>query len=135
MISLALPWPPSANTYWRMGNNRMYVSKKAKEYRSHVEGICFVEKVRIINGPVSVVLRVQYPKDKRSANRDLDNCVKVLLDCLEGIAFHNDNLVRVLLSRKNGISGKGEVEVFIRGCSDSPSEEEIHLAHMDLSTG
>ncbi len=113
----------------------MYVSKKAKEYRSQVEGICFVEKVRIINGPVSVVLRVQYPKDKRSANRDLDNCVKVLLDCLEGIAFHNDNLVRVLLSRKNGIQGKGEVEVFIRGCSDKPSDEDIQSAYAQLLEG
>jgi len=135
MIRLALPWPPSANQYWRVGNNRIFVSKKAKEYKARVQGICLVEKIRMIQGPVSVAMRVTYPTDKRTATRDLDNCNKVLIDSLEGLAFFNDNLIRILESKKEGIEGQGEVQVCIRSCSESPTREEIHLAYTDLWVG
>jgi len=86
----------------------------------------------MIKGPVSMGLVVTFPKDKRTATRDLDNCIKVTTDALEGLAFENDNLIRIIMARKNGIDGKGGVEAFVRGCSDSPTREEIHLAHTDL---
>ena len=98
MIRVFLPWPPSANAYWRVGNNRVYVSKKAKEYKAQVQGIFLVEKLRMIKGPVSMALVVTYPKDKRTATRDLDNCIKVLTDSVEGLAFENDNLIDVSLA-------------------------------------
>ena len=132
MIRLFLPWPPSANAYWRVGNNRVYVSKKAKEYKTTAQSIFLVEKLRMVKGPVSMGLVITFPKDKRTATRDLDNCIKVTLDALEGLAFDNDNLIRIIMARKNGIDGKGGVEAFVRGCSDSPTREEIHLAHTDL---
>ena len=132
MIRVFLPWPPSANAYWRVGNNRVYVSRKAKEYKAQVQGIFLAEKLRRRQGPVSLGLVITFPKDKRTATRDLDNCIKVLTDSVEGLAFENDNLIRIIMARKDGISGKGGVMAYIRGCSDSPTREEIHLAHTDL---
>ena len=116
MIALTLPWPVSANRYWRTfvprGSRRAVtvVSPEAEQYRDDVA----IEHARHygarqpINGPVavSVSLYPARPKDwaKRARTEgpswhqsvrsiDLDNALKVLIDALKGVAYHDDKQV------------------------------------------
>ena len=105
MISLTLDYPPSGNRYWRHVGSRVLVSREARAYR---------EKVRLTNlrarpipGDVLVVVRVYRP---RRAG-DLDNCLKVTLDALRGVAFVDDSQVVELRASRHDDKVRPRVEV------------------------
>lgn len=90
--SITLPFPPSANRYWRMFRNRMTVSAEARAYQLEVffqvvEGHDGIPQP--IDGPVAVTLRVYRPR--RSG--DLDNRLKVVLDAMQGLLYHDDSQI------------------------------------------
>lgn len=96
MIALQLPYPVSANVYWRhvvVGRRAVtLVSREAKAYRAAVAAVC--SGVTPTAGELRVEL-VLHPrrtvKDETSKVRiDLDNAVKVALDSLQGLAFADD---------------------------------------------
>lgn len=113
MITLTLPYPISANVYWRtttrFGRAVTYVSPEAKDYIEQVGWLCRAAGIR---QPLSGRLRVNVqlyphrPKDWQARMRklganwddgvlcmDLTNCEKVLLDALNTIAFNDDKQV------------------------------------------
>jgi len=113
MITLTLPYPVSANKYWRTamvcGRAQTYVSKEAKDYIEQVGWLCRAAGIR---QPLAGRLRVNVqlyphrPKDWQTRMRklgaawddtvlcmDLTNCEKVLLDALNTIAFNDDKQV------------------------------------------
>lgn len=115
MIILTLPYPPSANRYWRtrvlpkQNVAVTYPSKEAKEYKAHVARLAMAACVKPIIGPVEYELELypHLPLDwKKRAKRDpvwwdmtvqcidLDNARKVLLDALNGIAWTDDSRIR-----------------------------------------
>ena len=103
MIRLILPYPVSANRYWRIAQNRVYHSKEALGYRRDVALIalrCGYAKPYCGDVEVRVALcPVLTAKGVASKTRlDLDNCLKVALDALQGIAFSNDKQVVKLLA-------------------------------------
>lgn len=134
MMTLSLPYPISANRYWRhrvvRGPRPMaqtYVSQEAEAYKADVLAIALQSGARRIDGKVSLrmALYPSLPKDwhKRSeAERDtlrcidLDNALKVTLDALKGIAFGDDALVREIVAVRMEPDEKGaRVVVTVEG--------------------
>ena len=119
MIELTLPYPPSANHYWRYVRGRVLLSRGGRRYRQEVVALLAAAGVRPLCGNLAVVIEV-YPPDRRA--RDLDNVQKSLLDSLEhGGAFHNDAQIVWLLTFKARVVPGGQVIVRIaeRPCQDA----------------
>lgn len=97
MIEIELPWPPSANRYWRNVRGRTIVSKEAREYKKTVKQLAYIEDLggRIpVLGRLSVSI-IAYPPDKRK--RDLDNILKVIFDAMEFAGyFLNDSQIDII---------------------------------------
>ena len=102
MVRLKLPYPVSANRYWRIWRNKAVRSAEATAYKSVVRRIAQEAGVMPSEGSVAVCLRL-IPKANKdgSANKtviDLDNALKVTLDALQGIAYENDKQVRLIFA-------------------------------------
>lgn len=109
---MLLPYPPSANRYYRSFRGRMVRSSAAVAYRETVERIANENGVRLHEGPVKVTIRLLPPKPQDWLKRlkrvgvsdsllgvrriDLDNALKVALDALQGIAYLNDRQITTL---------------------------------------
>lgn len=94
---ILLPYPVSANRYWRTFRGMTVRSKEADEYKRTAAHSAFVAGWRAIEGPVSVGITLHPKLTKKglpSATRmDLDNCIKVTLDALNGVAYRDDRQV------------------------------------------
>lgn len=134
MIVLTLPYPVSANRYWktaaRGGRAMTYVSGEAKDYRAKVAAIA---RARGIFSPmygrveVAVQLYPHRPLDHKKRMRDhgaawddtvscidLDNANKVLLDSLKGVVIQDDKWVRRLTSERMEPDGEARVVLYVR---------------------
>lgn len=120
MIVLTLPYPLSANRYWRpvpIGKHITIVpTKEAKAYRTEVAAVARIEGIRKpLTGRVAIDIRLipHRPQDWQKRMRldpitwddtvqciDLDNANKVLLDSLKGVAIEDDKWVRKLTSER-----------------------------------
>lgn len=73
------PFPPSVNTYTACVRNRKILSKRGREYKKAVAGIC--EEAGIsglrLKGSISFHIELRPPDNRR---RDLDNHLKALID-------------------------------------------------------
>ncbi len=122
MIELRLPWPVSANRYWRSfvpkGHKRAIVvlSDEAKLYKRQVSEIAMVSGMgECLEGRVLVEVKL-YPALPQDAARrmrkigegwddtvrsiDLDNALKVTIDALNGIAYRDDKQVWKLTAQR-----------------------------------
>ena len=79
-----LPYPPSANRYWRNFRGRMVRSAEARAYIANVHKL--LGHLRPTKDEVAVEVEVIRPV-KRG---DLDNRVKIVLDALAGPLYEND---------------------------------------------
>ncbi|MBR0568378.1 RusA family crossover junction endodeoxyribonuclease [Azoarcus sp. L1K30] len=135
-ISLVLPYPISANRYWRTYMPKGFkapvtvVSTEAKAYKQEVAWLAKAAGVRKpFEGRVDVEIMLfpKRPKDwEKRARRDpmgwddtvqcidLDNANKVIFDALKGVAFENDDWVHRITSERMEPDGNGRVEVKIR---------------------
>jgi len=102
---LSLGYPVSANKYWRMvrtpSRTLMLVSREAQDYKADVSARCRVAGLRApLVGAVElwVELHPRTNADGAASARviDLDNCLKVTLDSLQGNAYVRDSQVRRL---------------------------------------
>lgn len=127
MIELTLPYPISANRYWRTTVRgsfvSTYVSTEAKEFKEQVGWVCKAAGIRApLSGRVaiSVQLYPERPRDWALRQRkhgatwddnvrclDIDNANKVLLDAIKGIAIEDDKWVRRLSSERMEPDEKG----------------------------
>lgn len=88
-IQITLPWPPTANTYWRRKGNRYFISSKGIQFRNTTALICipyknyFAETDRLFLGINA------FPPDNR--RRDLDNLLKATQDSLQYAGFYKDD--------------------------------------------
>jgi crossover junction endodeoxyribonuclease RusA len=127
-LTLTLPWPPSANTYWRTTHHgRMYPSKRAKEYIQTVQSVVLSLRLKPLPADVELeaLYRVTYPADKRSQKRDLGNCEKVLSDSLQssGVLPDDNQLHRIVLERMPA-EGDGRVEISLKTLQNPHDEDE-----------
>lgn len=120
MITLTLPYPISANRYWRTTVRgsfvSTYVSTDAKDYKEQVGWLCKaagVTKPLAGRVAISVQLYPNRPQDFKARMRkhgatwddtvqclDIDNANKVLLDALKDVAIEDDKWVRRLSSER-----------------------------------
>lgn len=113
-LHLTLPFPPSANRYWRTVRNHPVVSAEAKRYREDVRQL--IEETGAMAqgfGKSRVAMRVTFhaPDARR---RDLDNYIKQPLDAmtLAGV-FDDDSQVDDLRITRGPVEAPGRVEVVI----------------------
>ena len=80
-VMLQLPWPPSINSYWKRSKfGSVYVSSEGKAY-----GVAVVALIRRLQeaalvGRISLDAKFYPPNRQR---RDLDNCLKVMIDAIQ----------------------------------------------------
>lgn len=91
-INISLPWPPSANTYWRRNGARYFISPKGIIYRNFVVLKCLTFKDYFDKSDRLKLHIDAYPPDKRI--RDLDNLFKSTIDSLQfAKLFPNDSQI------------------------------------------
>ncbi|MCY1043312.1 RusA family crossover junction endodeoxyribonuclease [Corallococcus sp. bb12-1] len=89
-VRLVLPYPPSANTYWKPSRGRGLVpSKEALAYKATVARLVGATRAQPLAGPVRYTLTAYRPRRVG----DLDNTLKVLGDALNGLAWLDDEQV------------------------------------------
>ncbi|MFK7088669.1 RusA family crossover junction endodeoxyribonuclease [Chromobacterium violaceum] len=149
-ITLTLPYPLSANRYWRSfvprGHKRAIVtlSDEAKAYKAVVATA--VKRAGIaapFDGRVAVDIELypNRPQDwQRRARKnpdswdddvqciDLDNANKVLLDSLKGLVFHDDKWVRKLFGERMEPDGEARVVVTITQIQKENSQASLFAA-------
>ncbi len=112
-MRLTLPYPPSANRYVRHTANGSYRTSEANSYRRQAQLLAMAAGMRQRHyGPVAIsaTLHPKLTKTGRASEVrvDLDNCLKVALDALQGIAFENDKqVVRIVLEVGRPITDGG----------------------------
>ena len=131
-ITIELPFPPTANTYWQPVRSRLIKTKRALNYRNVVSVLLLKNsnEIRKWNPEtdkdtrtLAIAVAVHYPK-KKGPDGDIDNLLKVLIDCLEGILFENDRQIRhVQISRESQETKEGSVRVTLKEC---PHEMKLH---------
>jgi crossover junction endodeoxyribonuclease RusA len=85
----------------------MVVSTEAREYREHVGWICRSAGVDMLSGDVTVVMSVYRPRKVG----DLDNCIKIILDAMQGIVYENDKQVDYIIARRFEDKNEPRVEI------------------------
>ncbi len=112
-ISLTLPYPPSVNTYWGFHGHRRFLTKKANEFKAQVQESVFVTNLQGFGFERLCVIVRLYPPDRRI--RDIDNCLKPLLDALVAAqVFIDDGQIDRLIVSRETIEKHGKCEVMIQ---------------------
>lgn len=88
MLTLTLPYPPSVNHYWRRAGARTVLSREGREYRRRVGSLLAARRAAPLSGALRVLVELHPPDARR---RDLDNCLKALLDALEHAGVYHDD--------------------------------------------
>jgi len=133
MTILVLPYPISANRYWRSfvpkGWTRavVHLSDEAKAYKTQVAWLAraagFKEPT---SKPISLTL-VLCPRRTNADGKvigvtmDLSNCLKIAEDALQGIVYENDRQVRELWLRYGEKTEKGQLIVEIKEFIPAPA--------------
>lgn len=133
MIKLVLPYPPSANRFWRTavvcGRAQTYPSADAKAYKTAVQVLALQAGLRKpFKGRIElhVQLYPQRPKDWAKRAKldplawdddvrciDLGNCEKVLSDALNGVAWLDDKQHRRIVLERMEPDGDARLVVRI----------------------
>ena len=118
IFEVALPWPPTVNTYWRHKVTgrlaTVYVSAAGKAYRKAVNKLvmeaAMVQQYLKQAGPLRVVIEA-FPPDRRK--RDLDNVLKSLLDSLTHAGvWEDDSQIEDLRIYRSTIAGMVKVRIY-----------------------
>ena len=128
-MTFTVPGDPFGKQRPRVANGRAYTPSQTKDYETKVAW-CFRQgKGKIYDGPVYIAITAYYPIPKRASKAeraeiacgarlplrkpDADNIAKVILDALNGLAYHDDAQVVGLTVLKR--YGEPRVEVNIMG--------------------
>lgn len=136
VITLRLPYPISANRYWRTFMPKGFkapVTTVSNEARSYKAQVGWIAKAAGVLTPIAGRVEVAYtlypkrPQDwKKRAEKDplgwadsvqcidLDNAQKVLMDSLKGVVFEDDRWVRRIVADRAEPDGEGRLVVTIR---------------------
>ena len=103
-MEFVLPYPPSINHYWRRVGPRTLISREGRRFRERVTAILAALGIRPVHGRLAVHVDV-FPPDRR--RRDIDNCLKSLLDALQhGGAYADDSqIVRLTIEKCEPVEG------------------------------
>jgi len=146
-ITLTLPYPISANRYWRTYMPKGFKapvtvpSSEAKAYKAQVCGLAKIAGIKApITGRVAVEIRL-YPNRPQDWQKrvkrdpatwddtvqclDLDNANKVLFDALKGVAIDDDKWVRRITSERMEPDGEARVVVKITAIASNQTQPTL----------
>lgn len=115
ILHLTLPWPPTANMYWRHPTRgplagRHLISAEGRAYRKAVKRSLVALKP--FGGRLHVAIHA-YPPDSR--RRDLDNLTKGLLDALTHAGvWTDDEQIDHLEIIRHEVAPGGAIEVMVK---------------------
>lgn len=122
LLVLALPYPPSLNTYWRhIANGRTLISERGRIYRKHIQTVALMHGLIGAFGDkrLAVALELVMPDSRR---RDIDNAPKALFDALtKAGVWDDDEQVDDLRIIRKGVCAPGFVLVRIESIANSAS--------------
>lgn len=93
---LCLPFPPSANRYWRKGKGRVYRSDEASRYIAEAGWSAKRDGAELLEGEVGMQMHLYFGRHQG----DTSNRIKVLEDALQGICYLDDKQVSLLFVRR-----------------------------------
>lgn len=129
-MRLTLPYPPSANRYWRSFRGRTVVSAEARNYKREVAKACKAAGlVEPLSGEVALSVTVYRP----ILRGDLGNRLKVLEDALNGFAWHDDEQVARIHMERHLDRAEPRVEVEVQSLEDTLNGEGLHQTHPKLA--
>jgi Holliday junction resolvase RusA-like endonuclease len=95
-VRMQIPYPPSANKYWRCVNNVMKVSAEARAYKNAIRMACIAQRLKPIVGTIHVFMDVYRPQK----SGDLDNRIKVVLDAMKDYVFGDDDEIKLIAAKR-----------------------------------
>ena len=108
-MNLTLPYPPSANRYYRVYQGIARRSREAIDYKAEVAWLARQAGVEPLEGDVVLTMHIYRP---RRAG-DLDNRIKVTVDALNGIAYSDDSQIVELHAFRHDDRARPRVEVAV----------------------
>lgn len=108
-MRLTLPEPPSINRYWRHVGARVLLSREGRLWKEGARVRAMAARLKPLHGPVAVTLT--WYRSRRAG--DLDNRVKIVLDCLKGFAYGDDAQVVELHAYRHEDKADPRVEIEI----------------------
>jgi crossover junction endodeoxyribonuclease RusA len=118
---LKMPWPPSANRYWRHVGHRVIISREARCYKAMIKILSLGWKRPKLRGRLSLNIQA-FPPDKRQ--RDIDNICKVTLDALQDAGlFINDSQIDKIYIERMPVMKDGELRVVIEEIKEGTNNE------------
>jgi len=130
VLTIELPFPVSANSYWMIAGRRLIKTKRARAYIAEVTLYWLNAKMLGAQAfgedeTLALSIAVHYPT-KPGPDPDIDNLSKVLIDAMEtaGI-YQNDRQIRFVQISREKAKDKtiGSVRVNIKAC---PHEMELN---------
>lgn len=122
---IRLPYPVSANRYWRSFRGMTVRSKEADAYKRTAAHSAFIAGWCVLDCPVVVAITLHPKRTKKglaSATRmDLDNCIKVTLDALNGVAYRDDRQVVRLVAEVGDAVEMGGLSVAVTAAQTRPA--------------
>jgi crossover junction endodeoxyribonuclease RusA len=109
---ILLPYPLSVNRYWRNFRGRMVISTEGRAFKTEAAWKCKAGGQKLMSGPVELLLKL-HPKQTKGgvASKvliDLDNALKCVCDCMNGIAYEDDSqIMRIVAEVGSAIAGGG----------------------------
>jgi crossover junction endodeoxyribonuclease RusA len=115
---MLLPYPISTNLYWRRVGNSIVVSKHAQAYKRYAALTAQLSKQKLHSGDVHIIVIV-HPKTNKDGTPskvllDLDNCLKVIFDALNGVSYHDDKQIKKIWAEYGEPMKSGGVTVHVR---------------------
>lgn len=121
MYTFELPYPPSANRYWRNFRGRTVKSEEARQYQQLAWLLAKQAMSTPLAGPVAIELCIYRPQRRG----DLDNRIKVCLDALQGCAYHNDSQVTELHAYLFDDKTRPRVKITVNGNSGGATQGDL----------
>lgn len=92
MVTLSLPFPPSANHLWRTGKGRTYLSPHYRAWKDDAL-VAYLQQKKDAGSPItgSFTYHITLDEKKRKQARDGDNRGKCVLDFLQSVGLIEDD--------------------------------------------
>ncbi len=108
-MMLTLPYPPSANRYWRHVGHRTLISREGRAFRRNVCALLGGSGRPPISGRIALAMDA-FPPDRR--RRDLDNLQKPTLDALQHAGVYlDDSQIDLLLTQRKDVVPGGRLRI------------------------